>query len=459
MQPSFFRKIVYNTFQKNIDKYGALMLRFALSPTEDMDIESLREALFNYIIARERDEQFIVRIGDIDKERNIEGKDTEILQILEKFALPHDHLFYQSENLHIHQTLAIRLVEEGKAFVCTCTPEQLEADREKARKERVAYRYSGRCETMKSGELNRLKEEKTPFVLRLRKPEAPIVFDDLLRGKIETAPEEVDSFVILRADGTPSDNFACACDDMLTGIDMVIGKEDHISNTPRQIHIKQLLGYDTHTDYAHLPAILDTEGKKMSRHDDTSSVKWLFSEGFIPDAIINYLLLLGNKTPEEIFTLPEALEWFRLESISGIPARFDIDELRRINREHLKRMDDKALSTLFGFADANIGKLAKVYLGEASTLNELEGKIRAIFTPKDFAGVWGEEMRILEKIIAESKPIERYDVFSKHLMDQSGLKGENYFKPLRILLTGAEQGPELSDIYPFIKSYLLEVAS
>ncbi len=435
------------------------MLRFAPSPTGDMHIEQLRVALFNYIVAKQRDEQFIVRIEDRDKEQNIEGKDTEILQILEKFALPHDHVYHQSENLHMHQTLAIRLLEEGKAFVCTCTPDMLASDREQARQNRVAYHYSGRCETMKSGELERLKEEKTPFVIRLKKPVASIVYHDLIHGDIETSPQEVDSFVILRADGTPTHNFASACDDMLTGIDFIIRGEEHLSSTPRQIHIKQLLGYDAETAYAHLPIILDAEDNKMSKSDATSSVKWLFSEGFIPDAIINYLLLLGNKTPEEIFTLPHALKWFTLGTISKTPVRFDIDKLRFLNREHLKRMDDKRLSALFGFADADIGKLAKIYLEEASTINELERKIKTIFSPKDFSGAWGEQMRILEKLIAQSAPIETFDAFTSHLLQESGLEGDYFFKPLRILLTGSDHGPELSDLYPHIKSYLLELAS
>ena len=435
------------------------MLRFAPSPTGDMHISNLRVAIFNYIVAKQRDEQFIIRIEDTDKERNIEGKDTEILQILEKFALPHHHVFHQSENLHIHQTLAIRLLEEGKAFVCTCTPEQLEADREKARKEKVAYRYSGRCENMKSGELDRLKEEKIPFVIRIKKPQEPIVSHDIIKGDTETAPNEVDSFVILRADATPAHDFACACDDMLTGIDVIIREEEHLGNTPRQIHVKHLLGYDEETAYAHLPVILNTEGKKMSKHDDASLVKWLFGEGFVPDAIINYLLLLGNKTPEEIFTLPDAIKWFKLENISKSPVRFDIDKLRLLNREHLRRMDDKKLSALFGFADADIGKLAKVYLEEASTINELDKKVKAIFSDKSFDGEWGEEMRILEKIIADSPMIDSFDGFESHLMKESGLEGKSFSKPLRILLTGTDYGPELSDIYPMIKSYLLEVAS
>jgi len=435
------------------------MLRFAPSPTGDMHIGNLRVAIFNYIVAKQKDVNFIVRIEDTDKERNIEGKDTEILEILEKFALPHYSVSHQSENLHIHQTLAIRLLEEKKAFICTCTPEQLDADREEAKRNRVAYRYSGRCAYVGAQELSKLKEEKIPFVIRIKTPDAPIVNHDLIKGKIETAPNEVDSFVILRADSTPTYNFACACDDMLSGVSLIIRGEDHLSNTPKQKHIQTLLGYEQNIDYAHLPIILNTEGKKMSKRDDASSVKWLFEQGFIPDAIINYLLLLGNKTPTEIFTMPEAIEWFKLENISKSPAKFDIDKLRFINRKHLAMMDDKKLSSIFGFADADIGKLAKVYLEEASTINELEEKIKPIFAPKDFSGEWGEQMKLMSKLIADAPILNTFDEFKSYIMKESGLKGKNFFKPLRYLLTGAGNGPELSEIYPYIKSYILEIAS
>jgi glutamyl-tRNA synthetase len=246
---------------------------------------------------------------------------------------------------------------------------------------------------------------------------------------------------------------------MISGISLIIRGEDHLSNTPKQEHIKQLLGYEQETEYAHLPIILNREGKKMSKRDDAGSVKWLFEQGFVPDAIANYLLLLGNKAPKEIFTMPEALEWFRLENISKSPAKFDIDKLRFINRNHLGMMDDKRLSSLFGFADADIGKLAKLYLEEASTINELESKIKPLFGPKDFNGEWGKQMGIMAKLIMDAPMMETFGEFKSYIMKESGLKGKNFFKPLRLLLTGAEHGPELSDIYPLIKPYLLEIAS
>lgn len=417
------------------------MLRFAPSPTGDMRIDELRMAILNYLIAQQKKESFIVRIDDTDKEKVIEGKDTEIMQILEKFALLHDSVSHQSEKLHIYQTLAIRLLEKNKAFICTCGDEQLKNEH-----------YSGKCFDADKEKLAKLKESGTPFVIRIKKPDTPIIYHDMMRGKIEIAPDAIDSFVILNAEGTPTHDFACACADMLLGVTMIIRSEEHITDTPKQKHIKMQLGYEDETLYAHLPAILSDE--------NTLSVKWMFEQGFIPDAIINYLLLLGyTSAPSEIFTLPEAIEWFNIENISKSAPKFDMDKLRFINTEHLKMMDDKQLSTLFGFADAAIGKLAKLYLEEASTLKELEAKIHPIFAPKDFEGEWGAQMRTMEEIIQNAPMIDTFDDFKRYMMAQSGFSGKNFFKPLKLLLTGAEHGPELSTIYPLIKPYLLEIAS
>ncbi|MDD2451309.1 MAG: glutamate--tRNA ligase [Sulfurovum sp.] len=416
------------------------MLRFAPSPTGDMHIENLRVAIFNYMVAKQRDVNFIVRIEDTDKERNITGKDTEIMEILEKFALPHDSVMHQSENLHLHQTLAIRLLEEKKAFVCTCKDTE------------SSEMYREHCSTMGAAELAKLKEEKTPFVIRIKKPDTAILIHDLIKGDIETKPNEVDAFVILREDSTPTDIFAGACDDMISGISLVIQGEEYLSRTPKQEHIKRLLGYDQETAYVHLPSLLDT--------DEAHTVKWFFEQGFIPDAIANYLIALGNQTPQEIFTMPEALEWFDLTKLSNSPVKFDIERLRFINCEHLKMIDDKRLSALFGFADEAIGKLAKVYLEEeAGTINELEAKIRPIFKPKDFSVEWGEQMKQISDVIFDAPMINTYEAFESYIIEKTGLSGENLSKPLRYLLTGTGHGPELSDIYPYIKSYILEVAS
>jgi glutamyl-tRNA synthetase len=410
------------------------MVRFAPSPTGDMHIGTLRVAIFNYLVAQQQSEQLLVRIEDGDKEKNITGKDTEIMMILEKFALKHDAVFHQSEHLNLHQTLALRLLKDKKAFVCKCTNDSC----------------SKECESLKQEEYAELKKSGEKFVVRIKEPSGDVEFDDLFAGKQTATPNEIGSFIILNDDATPSYDFASAADDMMSDISLVIREEEYLSTTAKQIHIKNLLGYENDTQYAHIPTI----------KGDDISVKSLFEEGFIPDAILNYLLFLGNpNAPKEIFTLPDAIEWFDLSSISKSAVEFDLEKLRSINSEHLKLIEDKKLSSLFGFADADIGKLAKLYLEECSTINELEAKIRPIFSPKDFSGKWGEQMKILEKVINQAPYFETYDTFTKHIIDKSGLEEENLLTPLRYLLTAQGDGPELSEIYPLIKSYILEVAS
>ncbi|MCF6244446.1 MAG: glutamate--tRNA ligase family protein [Sulfurovum sp.] len=417
------------------------MLRFAISPTRDMHIGNLRVAILNFLVAQQRNVGFIIRMDDTEKAKNIEGKDTEIMQILEKFALNHESVFHQSEHFHMHQTLAIKLLEQDKAFVCTCM-DNTSHDAP----------YSGKCYDVDKSEHAKLKSSGTPFVIRIKQPTENVVFDDLIQGTIRTTPSEVDSFVILKEDGTPTQTFASACDDMLSGITTLICESDHLLDTAREIHTKSLLGFDAQIEYAHIPV--------MPKVNDDTSLKGLFSQGFIPDAIINYLLLLGNTdVPSEVFTLPEAIEWFDIKDISKTSLDFDSEKLRFINRQHLLQMEDKALSTLFGFADADIGKLAKLYLEEVSTGKELDLKIKAIFSPKDFSGHWGEQMRTLENVIQNAPMFSKFNDFISYIMLKSELKDGNLFIPLRLLLTGAEHGPELSDIYPLIKSYLLEIAS
>ena len=164
-----------------------------------------------------------------------------------------------------------------------------------------------------------------------------------------------------------------------------------------------------------------------------------------------------NKTPKEIFSVEEAIEWFDLKSISKAPARFDIDKLKFINREHLRRLDAKELSRYVGFADEEIGNLAKVFLEEASTLKELRAKITAVFSEKNVPEEFKENYEMLKNIALNAPYFEEYDGFKNYVIEQSGLKGKNLFKPLRILLSGAEHGPELNDIYTCLKNYLKEV--
>ncbi len=430
------------------------MLRFAPSPTGDMHIGNLRVALFNYIVSKQKNEDLIVRIEDTDKERNIEGKDQEILDILALFGIEYSQVIHQSQNVRFHTAMALQLVQEKKAFACFCSPEWLEKKREEAKEQKIAYRYDDACAELPA-EL--VIDNTNPFTVRIKKPQEPIIIKDHIKGEISFAPDDIDSFIIMRQDKTPTYNFACAVDDMLSDISIVIRGEDHMSNTPKQDHIRNALGYEKKIEYAHLPIILNTDGKKMSKRDDASSVKWLLEEGFLPSAISNYLILIGNKPDSEIFTLQEAIEWFDLGKISKSPVRFDIDMLRHINNEHLKKLDPKELSRYVSFADDEIGELAKIYLEEASTTRELKAKIKPIFEEKNIPEEFQEQALIMAKTIKSAPYFDEYDDFKNYLMKESGLKGKNFFKPLRILLTGAQHGPDIAEIYKHLKNYIGEI--
>ena len=430
------------------------MLRFAPSPTGDMHIGSLRVAIFNHLLSKQRNEPLIVRIEDTDKERNIEGKDKEILDLLGLFGIEYSHVIYQSENLRYHRSMAIQLLHDKKAFNCFCTPAELDHKRDVAKANKKPFRYDDTCTHLSA---DQTIDNENPFTARLRKPDKAVVVDDLVRGQSSFEPMDVDSFIILRAEKFPTYNFACAVDDMLSDISLVVRGEDHASNTPKQIAVRKALGYDKKTEYAHLPIILNESGKKMSKSDEVSSVKWLLEEGYLPSAIANYLILIGNKVPEEIFTMEESMAWFDLGSISRAPARFDIDKLKFINREHLKRMDDKELSRYVGFADEKIGKAAKIYLEEAGSLKELRSKIEPIFAVKVIPEEYKESVDKMREIIGSSEHFDTFDALKSHIMAESGLKGRQFSKPIRLLLTGAEHGPDLDALYPLIQDYLGEI--
>ena len=431
------------------------MLRFAPSPTGDMHIGNLRVAILNHILAKQNNEDLLIRIEDTDKQRNIEGKDKEILEILNLFTIQYSTVAKQSENIKYHQKFAMQLLTDKKAFNCFCSDEALQKDRQKAKDEKKPYRYSGFCENLSD---ETVLNVEAPFSVRIKKPTKNIKFTDLIKGDFEYEPFDVDSFVILRQDKTPTYNFACAIDDMLFDISTVIRGEDHLSNTPKQIHIRESLGYDKKINYVHLPMILNQQtGKKMSKRDDASSVKWLIDQGYLPVAIANYLVLLGYNPPCEIFTLEEAISWFDIGKVSKSPAKFDIKKLDFINKEHLKIIDELRLSKILGYADKDIGILAKIYLEESHTTKQLKDKIDKIFSIKDSLENFEDEFIALKECLQKAPYIDSFDQLKKYITKETGLKGKKLFMPLRFALTGEIHGPNLSEVYPLIKNYLQEI--
>ena len=430
------------------------MLRFAPTPTGDMNIGDLRVALANYIVAKQRSEELVVRMQESEKEPAVEGKDKEFLDILGLFGVDYANVIYQSENLRYHRMMAIQLLHDKKAFSCFCTPAELEVKRALAKKANKPFVYDDTCSHLRA---DMVIDNENPFTIRLQRPAAPVVINDLVQGTLSFSPDAIDAFVIMRAEKLPTDNFACAVDDMISDISLVIRSEEHLNDTPKQIAVRNALGYDKEMEYAHLPLILNTSGEKMNRADEGFSVKWLLEEGFLPSAITNYLLGLSNETAKEIFTLEEAVAWFDLSSISRTPARFDIEKLKAINTRHLLALDDKELSRYVGFADEAMGKAAKIYLEEACTLKELRPKIEAIFALKVIPESLAKETEVLRNVIIAAPHIETFEDFKSHLMQESALEGETLDKTLALLLTGSENEPKLDALYVHLKDFLGEI--
>jgi len=391
------------------------MYRFAPSPTGDMSVNDLRIALLNSICAKQAGESLIVRIEDGDRARTIEGKDQEILEMLELFGISYSQLYYQSSNFKYHLQFASTLLDTKKAFICFCPHEASSCD--------------GTCEHLSPEEILNIPK---PFVIRMK--------------KLDTAS---DSFVIMRTDKYPTYTFACACDDMLQGVTTIIRENEQEPNAPKEEHIRKSIGYGQAMHYTHVPSLLCKE--------DESDVKKLLDQGFMPEAIVNYLVLLSNPTPVEIFTLEEAIAWFDIKTIAQSPAPFDIEKLRFINREHIKRIPDMELSKRIGYACENIGKLAKLYTEEASTTYEIKQKVDALFAKKAFDATFEKESKLLQELILHAPYCESFDAFKAYLAEKSGLKDMPFLKPLRFWLTGADTGLDLALIYPLIKNYLKEI--
>lgn len=404
------------------------MLRFAFSPTHDMNIGDLRVAILNYIVSKQRGEGFIVRIEDMDKERSSEQKEQEMLGILGLFGIEYSHVVHQSQNFRFHAAMALQLLHEKRAFNCFCSHEWLEKKREEAKNNNKAYRYDDACASLPD-EL--VIDNENPFTVRIKKSQEPTA----------------ESFIIMSEDKRPTYSFACGIDDMLGDISLVIRDEEHMDDALKEDWIRTSLGYQKKIEYAHIPAM----------QNGTSSVKWLLEEGFLPSAITNYLISTVNKPPKEIFTMQEAIEWFSLENISKSPARFDIDLLKQINREHLMMLDAKELSRYVGFADIEIGELAKIYLEEANTTKELRIKVGAVFAPKEIPEELKETVAMIAAIIKKAPYFDRYEEFENHIMQECGIKGENLFKSIRLLLTGSEHTPDIAAVYKCIKNYIGEI--
>jgi len=420
------------------------LLRFAPSPTGDMHIGNLRVAIFNYIVSKQLNEGLIVRIEDTNKEEVIEGKDKQILEILSLFSIDHERVVHQSESLKYHQKMVMQLLAKKKAFSCFCGDKKLEELEKEAKKEGRTSIYDGFCETLSD---ETVLNTNAPFTIRIKKAQNDINFEDTLKGNTTSKADDADSFVILNHDKAPTANYANAVDDMILNISTVIRDEKHFDDTAKQIHIRQSLGYDLPINYIHVPSVLNED----------ITVQSLIDAGFLPSAIANYLVLLGNETPKEIFTLEEAIEWFDIKKISLENLEFDMEKLKQINKKHLEAIDEMRLSKILGFADADIGKLAKIFLEDSYTIKEIKEKIDLVFSSKTTCIGCEDEFVELKLCLQDAPYFDKLEELIEFASSKTGLNKDSLDKPLTYILIGRDEKLDISKIYPLIKNYLGEI--
>jgi len=411
------------------------MLRFALPLAGDISMDAMRTALINHLYSRQSKQQFLVRITDNNSNAALQGKEQDALALLKKFAIEQDQLFYQSNTLGRHQQLALSLVKQNKAFICLCTPEE---------------KHCGQgCVNNQTALAKQIKAEKLPYTVRICEPDAVIVLHDKTKGEMQITAGRIGSPLLLDTQGIPSDSFASACDDMLSGVSTIIEHGISPAQSAVQIHMRQSMGYTAQTEYAHLSTLGNATDPSITQ---------LLEAGFLPDAIINLLLSTGIQAPAAYFTLPDALNWFDFSHLQETDTGYDLDILRQLNKKHLLHIEDKQLSKVFGFADTSIGKLLKCYLEETETLKGLDERIKTLFAEKPCHGTEGESMRVLAAVIQEAPMFDSFVPFREYLSAKSDLDDAALALPLRLLMTGRSSGPELAEIYPHIKSYITEIA-
>jgi glutamyl-tRNA synthetase len=342
-------------------------VRFAPSPTGLLHVGNARTALYNWLFARRNGGQFLLRIEDTDLERSEARFEDQLIEDLQWLGLDWDagpgavlepdtgdHGPYrQSERLHIYAQHTERLLAEGKAYRCFCTPDELEAERELAAAEHRPQIYSGRCRNLDAAAIERNLAAGKDFAVRLRIGDHPLRFHDIVRGPVEFAPETVSDPVLVRSAsgisaGVPVYNYVVTIDDALMGITHVIRGDDHISNTPKQVAIYEAFGWPV-PQFAHLSTILGADRERLSKRHGATSISTFRQMGYLPEALANYLALLGwgaedGKT--ETFTLAELVPIFSLERVTPSPAIFDFDKLNWLNRHYIKLADPERIAKL-----------------------------------------------------------------------------------------------------------------
>lgn len=462
-----------------------LKVRFAPSPTGPFHIGGARSALFNWLVARHADGTFLVRIEDTDLKRSTKESEENIKDSLKWLGMnwdegidvggPHGP-YRQTERLDLYKKEVQRLLDEGKAYYCYCSAEELEKSRKAQLDAGKTPIYDEHCRHLTEEEKAKYEAEGRKPVVRLKvRKDGVFAFDDMVRGHVEFQAAGVGDFIIMKSDGIPVYNFAVVIDDAFMEVTHVIRAEEHLSNTPRQLAIYEALGYKP-PKFGHISLILGEDHKKMSKRHGATSVTEYRNMGYLPEAVVNYLALLGwtPKGEQEIFTEEELIKQFSMKRVSSNDAVFDINKLNWINFQYMKKLDADQLYALIvpflvkaGYVDVAVSEEKKDWLkkviwfmkdhiyfaGQAAEELKFFFEDMPALTDEAILSIMKAETsgKLLKAFIEDLKALESFDQAEikkcfNACMKAQGIKGKAAYEPTRIALTGATQGPGMFEM-------------
>ena len=462
-----------------------LKVRFAPSPTGPFHIGGARSALFNWLVARHADGTFLVRIEDTDLKRSTKESEENIKDSLKWLGMNWDEgidvgglhgPYRQTERLDLYKKEVQRLLDEGKAYYCYCSAEELEKSRKAQLDAGKTPIYDEHCRHLTEEEKAKYEAEGRKPVVRLKvRKDGVFAFDDMVRGHVEFQAAGVGDFIIMKSDGIPVYNFAVVIDDAFMEVTHVIRAEEHLSNTPRQLAIYEALGYKP-PKFGHISLILGEDHKKMSKRHGATSVTEYRNMGYLPEAVVNYLALLGwtPKGEQEIFTEEELIKQFSMKRVSSNDAVFDINKLNWINFQYMKKLDaDQLYALIFpflvkaGYVEESVTEEKKDWLkkviwfmkdhiyfaGQAADELKFFFEDMPKITDEDVLAIMKEETsgKLLKAFIEDLKALETFDQAEikkcfNACMKAQGIKGKAAYEPTRIALTGVTQGPGMFEM-------------
>ena len=489
-----------------------MRVRFAPSPTGQLHVGNARTALFNWLFARQKRGTMVLRIEDTDVERSETRYEGQLLEDLKWLGLDWDEgpdiggrygPYRQSDRLEIYREHAQRLLAEGKAYLCFCSAEDLEQDRQRAHAEHRQPIYSGKCRALDPAGAARRRSAGEACAIRLRIPEHPIRFHDIVHGPVEFSNEVVSDPIILRSTALPVYNYVVVIDDALMKITHVIRGDDHLSNTPKQVALYEALGWPV-PEFAHLSTILGSDRERLSKRHGATSIANFRDMGVLPQALMNYLALLGwapTGGTREIFSKEELVKEFSLERVTPSPAIFDFEKLYWLNRHYIKELSpdqllavaswyfakagllgsdvteaiDQGRATGFGLLKSGIAdwiqKIALLLAPSVDRLDQLPERALLIFNYDPSAALAARDnqevlewphsdavlsrftYKILEDESAREHQLtpERFKTIVNEVKAETGAKRNELFHPIRIVVAGSHSGPEFDKLIPILE--------